>query len=386
MDKSLDLALANSLSHSLSLPLGVINLHNHLCTVELNRLERGFRDRDFIETREHFIFCVIGSVHPPDRVISYLKYIPSASGPWRRGNLEFRRTLREYTMRSLIDTISFLESHHPEYLYSSSVLGIRISAVPLNRILSHFKPEIRLAELSKRGYELSALEEKALELATRLSEESGVPLKYFGVTGSILLGIHQEFSDIDLTVYGIRNAKLVKEALRRIYFRKNDEISALDGAMAEDWCASKSRLHPLTWDDARNILYRKWNIGIFRGTYFSIHPVRLEDEVGEKYGDRIYRPEGMVKIVARVVDDVEADFMPAIYHVNDVKILEGKCVEDIREVASYEGLYSGIANIGEKIMVYGKLERVIDNRGGETYYRVLVGSQEAFGRDYIKPL
>lgn len=348
-------------------------------------LERGFRDRDFIETIEHFLFCVIGSIHPRDRVISYVKYVPSEGGLWGKGERRFRRILRNYVMFELIDTLNFLE-RYPEHLYYSHVMGIKMSAVPLDRIIFHFKPEERLRELIRNSDALDPLERKALDLVNRISDESGIPLRYFGVTGSILLGIHHLLSDIDLTIYGIENARRVKETLKQIYLNKMLDLKALNGVRAEDWCLSKSRLHHLTYEEARRLLSRRWNIGVFQGTYFSIHPVKIESEVNERYGDRIFRPRGMIRIIAKVVDDSEADFMPATYGVEDVRILEGRCEGDIREVVSYEGLYSGIASVGERIIAYGKLETVMDWRSSEVYYRVLIGSQEARGRDYIKLL
>jgi len=93
-------------------------------------LRCGFRDRDFIQTVEDFLFCVIGSAHPADRIISYVKYIPAGEGIWRRGEKRFKRVMRYYTMLDFIGTLNFLEKY-PEYLYDSDVMGIRISAVPL---------------------------------------------------------------------------------------------------------------------------------------------------------------------------------------------------------------------------------------------------------------
>lgn len=349
-------------------------------------LHRAFRDRDFIQTSERFLFCVIGSVHPADRVISYVKYVPSESGIWGRGKERFQRIMQYYTMGSLIDTLKFLEKY-PEYLYYSQVMGVKMSAVPLGNISLHFKPEERMMELARaKANELDFLEAKALNLAIKLSDISGVPLKYFGVTGSILMGIHQPFSDIDLTVYGVENSMAVKESLKRIYSGGKTDILRLTGARAEEWCLNKSKLYPLTYEEAKRLLDRKWNRGVFQETMFSVHPVKLEWEIDEKYGDRIFRGEGIVGVKAKVVDSSEDDFMPSIYIVEDVKVLEGPEVSDIYEITTYEGLYSGIAEEGERIVAYGKLERVIDRRRGEEYHRVLVGSQEALGRDYIKPL
>ncbi len=348
------------------------------------RLRRGFRDRDYVQTPEGFFFCVIGSVHPPDRVISYLKYIPSKRGRWGKGLSRFQRIMRRYTMLDLIGTISFLKKY-PEYLYDSPIMGVSISAVPSSKIKNHLKPEEKIIDLSRSG-DLDALQGKALDLALKISDESGIPLKYFGVTGSILLDIHQEFSDIDLTIYGVKNSECVRETIKQIYSVGSHGISKFSGEEAKRWCLSKAEIYPLTCEEACRVLSRKWNRGIFKGTKFSIHPIKMEEEINEKYGDKVFNPRGMIKIEAEVSDDSEAYFMPAIYKVEDVKVLEGQLIKDIVEVASYEGFYGGIAYKGERIAVYGKLEKVIDKRNNEEYHRVLVGSKEALGKDYIKPL
>jgi predicted nucleotidyltransferase len=347
-------------------------------------LERGFRDRDFIQTVEGFLFCVIGSVHPVDRIISYLKYVPDEEGLWFKGGKRFNRVMRYYTMLDLIGTFNFLEKY-PEYLYDSDVMGIRISAVPLSRILVHFKPEEKIWEIANSD-RLDHLQSKALNLALMISDESGVPLEYFGVTGSILLDIHQPFSDIDLTVYGVENSMRVKEALKQIYSSNRFGVRRFNDEEAREWCLNKSKMYPLTYGEAKALLDRKWNRGVFRETMFSIHPVKLERDIEEGYGDKIFRFEGMIRVEAAVTDDSEADFMPSIYTVEDVEVLEGPPVKDIREIVSYEGLYGGLAGKGEGIEAYGKLERVTDLRRNEEYYRILIGSQEARGRDYIKPL
>jgi predicted nucleotidyltransferase len=66
-------------------------------------------------------------------------------------------------------------------------------------------------------------------------------------------------------------------------------------------------------------------------------------------------------------------------------VIEGKAAADLREVTSYEGFYGGFLSTGEVIRASGKLERVVDRRSGEEYHRILVGSPEAGGRDYVLP-
>jgi len=38
------------------------------------------KDRDFVETLEGLLFCVVGYLHPPDKYTAYLKYSPAAEG------------------------------------------------------------------------------------------------------------------------------------------------------------------------------------------------------------------------------------------------------------------------------------------------------------------
>ena len=346
---------------------------------------RGFRDRDYLKTIEGYLFCVLSSVHPEDRVIAYLKYVPDSSGKWGKGKERLRRALPNYTMHDLIETFKFLENSHPEYLYYSSVMSVKMSAVPLNKISTHFKPEEKLSQLMQMD-DPDSLQRKVIDLTNLISDESGVSAEFFGVTGSILVDIHQRFSDMDLIIYGKENSKSVKETLIEIYENQDFPIRRLDKEESREWCLRKSRMYPLTYEEAARILRRKWNRGVYMGTLFSIHAVKLEEENTEKYGDRIFKPEGMIKIKATVSDASETDFLPSIYKVEDVKIIEGRKVNDIFEVVTYEGLYSGLAEKDERILSYGKLEKVIDKRTGKQYHRVLVGSKEAKGKDYIKPL
>ncbi len=42
------------------------------------------REGDFIETHEGLVFDVKGLVHPPERVIAFLRYYPSPKGKRKR--------------------------------------------------------------------------------------------------------------------------------------------------------------------------------------------------------------------------------------------------------------------------------------------------------------
>lgn len=348
---------------------------------------RRFRDRDFLQTPEGFFFCVIGPLHPPDRVISYLKYVPSESGVWGRGKKRFKRVLRSYTIPHLLETFSLLERNYPHYLFDSSFYNVTLTAVPQECLIRHYKPEEKLAQVlfNARAQSLDPLQKKLISFASFLAETSNVSLNLFGVTGSILLDIHQpSFSDMDLTVYGSRNSLAVKNALIENFASSTSSAKRLAGKPLKAWCAGKARRYPLSRGEALEIYKRKWNIGTFKETRFSIHPVKLEHEVAEIYGERIFYPVGHATIRAIVYDNTDSLFLPAVYRIKEVKIVEGPQVADISEVASYESLYGSLAEIGESIEVRGKLERVVDNKTGEESNRILVGSPEGKGMEYVK--
>jgi len=82
---------------------------------------RGFRDRDFIRTKEGLFFCVVGSVHPQDRIISHVKCVPAEMGKWEKGRERFKRVLGSYTIPSLLETFNMLTKDYLHYLFCSEV-------------------------------------------------------------------------------------------------------------------------------------------------------------------------------------------------------------------------------------------------------------------------
>jgi predicted nucleotidyltransferase len=99
-----------------------------------------------------------------------------------------------------------------------------------------------------------------------------------------------------------------------------------------------------------------------------LHPTRADPEIRETYGDRRYAPLGRAVAEARVTDADEALFLPSVYRVADVRWLEAGS-GGLDEVVSFEGLYAGAADEGDRILVAGHLEA--ERAGGR---RLVVGS------------
>jgi predicted nucleotidyltransferase len=342
---------------------------------------RSFRDRDYLITPEGFIFAVIGNLHPADRVIAYLKYIPDELGKWGRDRQRFRRALQHYNVPSVVESMRFLSTNAPRYLFESSVHSITLSAVPMDAIAAHLRPEERLLQLRIAEHR-DELENKALRLAELISQEANVPAQSIGVTGSILAQIHDPgFSDIDLVVYGFNNSLRVRNSLRNLKESSSGMVRRLAGASLEKWITERLNSTPLTRQNAIDLFARKWNIGLFSDTEFSVHAVHTEAEISRRYGDERYVPLEIVEATAKVVDSKESLFMPAVYRIESVNLEGGFTTYTIDRIVSFEGLYADIAEEGDAISCRGKLERVESSSG--IGHRILVGSPEAQGTDFI---
>jgi len=297
--------------------------------VALRQGGRKPKERDFLRTREGMFFCVTGYLHPPDRYTAYLKYSPDPLGKWRDGETAYRRELPYYHVRNV-------EPRDP-------------------------------------------LEEETRSLAMEVAACAGIGPEDLGVTGSILIGLHDPaFSDIDLLVYGLENARKVRETLSE---GRSPQIRRPDAEFIARWCRRITERFPLTLEEAQYVAGRRWNYGFYRGRYFSIHPTRTDAEITEQYGEHIYRGRGAARIQAVVVEAGESLFLPAVYRVGDVRVLDGapEAVE-VREVVACEGLYCDVADAGQEIEALGKLESV----DGEPR-RLVIGTTWLKGAEYIKP-
>ena len=218
---------------------------------------RGYRDHDHIKTTEGMIFTVIGNVHPPNRVIAYLKYIPSSRKE------RFKRILKHYTMRDIEYTLHYLSKTSPHHLFRDNTLYFQFSAPLISNIKEHYKPEDRLNKIIASGRD--KLERTAKELIFLLSEHSGVSINNFGITGSILLGIHNlHYSDIDLTVYGRDASIKVLETMKEL---TNNSHSTVRGFSLKDLTKLYSERGidtNLTFDEYTKIYRRLLNRGYYR--------------------------------------------------------------------------------------------------------------------------
>lgn len=337
------------------------------------------KDRDFIETREGLFFCVVDYLHPPDKITAYLKYSPASSGLWQRGGTAYHRELAFYHAHQVALTLDELEKRYPHYVHNCPVRDLRFSMVPHGDIRRYYCPETRLAEVLAGPKDI--LEEELARVTGALRQQAGIPGEDLGVTGSILLGIHNpEISDIDVILYGGENARRLRQALNE---RALEGFSPMSAAYEAEWRQGVIRNFGLTGRQAAWLISRRWNFACFgEGSHVvSLHPARRDAEIRETYGEHLYREAGVACIQATIARADEAVFLPAVYGVEQVHFLEGTPVE-LEEIHTYEGLFGQIGEPGLRVEARGKLEKI----DAGPLHRLVVGSSRRLGPEYLLPM
>jgi len=325
-----------------------------------------------LETRSGLIFTVKGGVHPPDRTVAYLRYVPDPAGERGAGRHRYRRVYRFEEQQAV------LRAQTEDYLIDDPVFGVRVQAVPTHDVACVYDPRRRLRQVEEEG-PAEALEEAALTLSELLRVSAGVHPSALGLTGSLLVRLQNESSDIDIVVYDDAQCRAVHAALADLLARpagpirrpRAEELTAIHRAHSVDT--------PLSAAAFAAAQARKVNEGRFGARPYFIRFVKLPAETGERYGDPRYEPCGSATVLARVEDAADALFTPCRYVVRDAHIVAKGPARDLLSIVSFRGRFADQAREGEQVIAHGALERVVP-RAAAPSYRLVVGGRPG---DYL---
>jgi len=238
-------------------------------------------------------------------------------------------------------------------------------------IIHSYLPERKLNRLRKK-FQLEKIERQAVLFTDVLKREAKIPWRSIGITGSILVGLYTDKSDIDVIVYGTKNCLRVRNAVQSLLSSKQyayryemEDLKRLYEFRVKDTI--------MPFEDFVRHEIRKSFQGKFDGKEFFIRYVKDWDEVKEKYGGVIYKPEGYAKIRAKIIDDSESIFTPCVYKVADAEFIEGQELSGLKEIASFRGRFCEQAKKDEIVIAQGKVERVVTR--DKDYHRILLGSR-----------
>ncbi len=325
------------------------------------------REGDLIEAVDGNIFDVKGLVHPPDKIVAFIRFTPDPNGERSRGNLRYRKVY------ALHERYALLRAKFPEYLVLDPVFKQWLCEVPISMVRKHYKPVEFLSQLRHKR-SVNRLEEITLELTRLLRNRAAIDWSALGVSGSLLVGLHTERSDIDLVVYGSRNCRKVHAALSRLTRERKGGVKPYDERDLRTLFDFRSKDTIVEFEDFVRTESRKVLQGKFQDRDYFIRCIKGWSETAETYGSVRYEATGEATVSALVTDDSDMIFTPCTYQMDRVQARSGKVPRRLREIASFRGRFCEQAKTGERIVARGMVERVKE-KGRKEYFRLLLGNR-----------
>jgi len=291
------------------------------------------RLRDFIRVGDLF-FSVVGYRNHP-HIRCFLRYAPGNGGRFREGK-KFRKLGHD-------DAVKIGEK------FFRKEEGI--FRVPRDIVDEVFKPEERLGEVM--DYEVRKV----------VSYFEDIPVTNMGVTGSRLIGLRGDESDVDFIIYGrdwFRGREKIKRGIQRGKISEPDD---------DTWeFIYRKRRPPINFDAFLVHERRKFHRAFIGSTYFDLLYVRGYDELDRNIPETVGRKMGRMRVAAEVKDDRNIFDYPAYYPVKH---------KEIKAVLSFTHTYAGQAFRGEIIEAFGQVEEI----EGKLY--LIVGTKRETEDEYV---
>jgi predicted nucleotidyltransferase len=320
-------------------------------------------------------------MHPPEGYICDVEYAPAEI--FKSENLKAYRTNGKQIFYKFYEDEGwkFVEKNFPEHMVFHKPLNRKVVGVKHPNIIKARKPEKELERLvaTKPTNELLKALQKVLETVTT---NSSLSTGNFGVFGSLLHGFyHPKFSDIDLIVYGRQNVAQIRKVLQELYENKSsllaNEFESNESVRGKNWRFKNFSPQEFVWHQKRKLIY-----GIFndeasrRAIKIEFEPVKEWSEIQNEYGEtnKITRA-GWAKAFLRVKNDLDGLFMPSVYQVEPLEIVDGPKFGDVRRVVSYLEEFRMQAWKDEIVYVEGNLEKVETSRGSFHQVTLTYGSR-----------
>ena len=326
----------------------------------LEKLVEGY----FVTTLDNLIFEVKGVVHPTDRIIAYVRYVPNVISSESEPKFQKIYNLQERE--------KFLKEYFPEYLWYSETHDRILQSVPYEKVKQILDPVEHMVQIRESSSELSISTSKLVDL---LLEYTGINRKDIGVTGSQLVGVARKSSDIDLIVFGESTCDEFYRKLKLDY----DEIPSLErysGDLLNEHL--KFRWGDLVehHDTLREIERGKNLQGIFENYHVFIRLVKRRQDIAESFGQIVSENSESREVQCMVIDDRGSIFTPCVYRVKSDDLPE------LKQIISFRGRFTEHVSKGDSVNANGRLEYVVDTGTGERYQQLVLGESST---DYMIP-
>jgi predicted nucleotidyltransferase len=325
---------------------------------------------DYIEAKEdNLFFDVKGLLHPHNFKICFLRFFPHPDGERIKNNMHFKKVY------NLNERYSILEERYPKYLYFSNQLDIIVQGVKTEDIAKIYTPK-RFYNKLKDKNKLSNIEKYSKDLCDLFINEGNLSECSIGITGSTMIGLNTDDSDIDVIIYGTKNSLKFQENLLKLFKKPNKlRMYNIDEYKSHyNWRVCGSGI---LFEDFLRIEKRKQHQGKFGKYDFYIRYIKSPKDWKGNFYDYKYKDYGRIKIKANIINSEDAIFTPCSYKIDPIKLIELDNVSNqinlkkINEINSFRGRFCEQAKKGEKILVEGKLEKV-NYKNKKEYFRILL--------------
>lgn len=356
------------------------------------QVEFRVRDRDSPVTKEGLIFRVYGYNHPARSCICDVEYAPERI--YKTDDLRaIRQSSTQRYYKFYVDGgLKFVSRNYPEYQVFFNPLQRKLVGLTSDQVVELRKPEEKLSNLLERdlsqGDKLMSALQYVLDI---IIKHSKLRSKDFGVFGSILHDFYNpDFSDLDFTVYGRKNLKILRETLQDLYGAQNTSlINEFDNckkwAEKRHWSFKDMSLAEFCEHCRNKLIY-----GVYKpktdGRDFKIEfePVKEWSEIHDEYDlpSRIRRV-GWISAIAEILDDSDSFFIPSVYLIELKKIMKGPRFSSIDRIVSFVEEFRGQAEVGQEVIVKGNLEEVEDSKG--KHYQITLTRAPDYYQQVLKP-
>lgn len=316
----------------------------------------------YFKLYDNTVFYVKGVSHPRGRVVAFPKYIESVDGDRIAPNGS-----RYTKIADIASEYRIAVARYGSYIAYDDYFGREVVLVPLRDIVEIYNPIDRAVEIVSGNSGRGVLAD-VRGMLSDIVDSTGV--RSIGVSGSILVNLYREDSDIDVVVLDESDGRKVYSFLTEVIDRPYSRIRRYDENSIVRLYQSRVVETPIEFREFLAQERRRVLEGLYGDREYFI---RLIDRshADDVYGVYRCRKLGFSTMKLRVVDARRSIYTPCRYGVEVLEVLKGVSV-DVEEVYSLRGRFNEIAYEDETIIARGSIE-VLEYRSGGRKYRLYLG-------------
>ncbi|MBD3405597.1 MAG: hypothetical protein GF411_05625 [Candidatus Lokiarchaeota archaeon] len=320
-----------------------------------------------ITTKDKLIFEVKGVLHPSERIIAYLRYVPIDIGKNKASTTKYRKIVH------LPERTAFLKKHYPEYIWYHKKTRRQYQSVPYEYIQAVHNPKTFLKHLRLKPSRNNT-DEKIVQLTDLLVHVSGINYEDIGITGSHLVYLSNNESDIDLTIFGKEACLQFYNSIDKIF--TYEDIQAYEDKALEQHVKFRWPKLERYQTKLQEIEKQKKLQGFFKDKEFFIRLVMNPEDIPYQFDDFEIISLGRIETTLQIQDHQKAIFTPTEYEIVPTE-------PEISKVISYRSRFCEQVRKGQYVKAYGRLERVLNLDNNITSYQLVLGESN---EDYLIPI